>query len=64
MPAPATGNLSTHATGGVFQFHLIGGMPVQHGELIFTNEAINQYTTFFQGALAGGHGTIVNPFAD
>ena len=63
VPAPATADMSTHATGGIYQFHMIGGMPIQHGELIFTNEAIDQYTTFFQDALAGGHGSIVDPFS-
>ncbi|HEX8791215.1 MAG TPA: hypothetical protein VF765_09735 [Polyangiaceae bacterium] len=63
VSAPASANLPSQATGGVFQFHIIDGSPVQHGELIFTNQAIDQYDTFFQGALAGGHGTIVNPFA-
>ena len=63
VPNPATANMSSHATGGIYQFHMIGGMPIQHGELIFTNEAIDQYTTFFQDALAGGRGSIVDPFS-
>jgi pimeloyl-ACP methyl ester carboxylesterase len=63
VAAPASGNLPSGATGGVFQFDHADGMPVNHGGLIFTNDAINQYTKFFAASLAGGHGTVVNPFA-
>jgi hypothetical protein len=63
IPAPATANLPTGVTGGIFQFAMADGMSVNHGGLIFTNDAITQYTTFFQGVLAGGHATIVDPFA-
>jgi len=55
-------NLPSGATGGIFQFEIAGGMSVDHGSLIFTTEGIKQYVTFFKGALAGGHGEIINPY--
>ncbi|MGH7296723.1 MAG: hypothetical protein ACRELB_17420, partial [Polyangiaceae bacterium] len=58
LAAPMTGNLPGGATGGIYQFTEADGAPTDHGSLIFTNDAIAQYTTFFAGALAGGHGTI------
>ncbi|HEY8039691.1 MAG TPA: hypothetical protein VIF15_07850 [Polyangiaceae bacterium] len=63
IPAPASANLADGATGGVFQFAMADGASVNHGGLIFTNDAIRQYTTFFAGALAGGHATVIDPFA-
>ena len=63
VASPATGNLPDGATGGIFQFAEADGMPVDHSGLISTNDAINQYTKFFAGSLAGGHGTVINPFA-
>jgi pimeloyl-ACP methyl ester carboxylesterase len=58
LPAPMTGNLPGGATGGIYQFTEADGAPTDHGSLIFTNDAIAQYTTFFAGSLAGGHGTV------
>ena len=62
VASPAVGNLPDGVTGGIFQFDHADGMPVNHGGLIFTNDAMNQYNKFFAGSLAGGHGSIVNPF--
>ena len=39
------------------------GKAVDHGSLIFTSEGMKQYVEFFRGSLAGGHATIVNPYA-
>jgi hypothetical protein len=61
IAAPASGNLAGGATGGIFQFVTADGMPTDHGSLIFANDAIAQYTTFFRGALAGGHGVVIDP---
>jgi hypothetical protein len=61
VAVPATANLSSGATGGIFQFAMADGKPTDHGSLIFTNDAIKQYTTFFQGSLAGGHATVIAP---
>jgi pimeloyl-ACP methyl ester carboxylesterase len=63
VASPASGNLAGGATGGIFQFLTADGAPTDHGSLIFTNDAIAQYTTFFQGSLAGGHGTVIDPSA-
>ncbi|HEY8088827.1 MAG TPA: hypothetical protein VIF09_13300 [Polyangiaceae bacterium] len=58
LPAPMSGNLPGGATGGIYQFTEADGAPTDHGSLIFTNDAIAQYTTFFAGSLAGGHGVV------
>jgi hypothetical protein len=61
VQAPAKGNLPSGATGAIYQFFTADGQQVDHGSLIFTNDAITQYTTFFAGALAGGHGSVIDP---
>lgn len=61
VPAPASANLPSGATGAIFQFAAADGAPVDHGSLIFSNDAIAQYTTFFAGALAGRHGAVIDP---
>jgi pimeloyl-ACP methyl ester carboxylesterase len=61
VPSPASANLANGVTGGIFQFAMADGMPVNHGGLIFTNDAIKQYTTFFGDALTKGRATIVAP---
>jgi hypothetical protein len=63
VPSPATGNLPNDATGAIFQFDHADGMPVQHAGLINTNDATHQYDRFFASALAGGHATVIDPFA-
>jgi hypothetical protein len=63
IAAPATGNLPGGATGGIYQFATADGMPTDHSDLINTNDANAQYTTFLRGALAGGHGTVIDPDA-
>jgi pimeloyl-ACP methyl ester carboxylesterase len=60
--APLIGNLSTGATGGIFQFDHADGKPIDHGSLIFTDDARNQYSQFLRTALESGHGTITSPF--
>jgi hypothetical protein len=61
--SPLTGNLPGGATGGIYQYAEADGMPTDHGSLIFSNDAMHQYTTFFAGAIAGGHSTIISPSA-
>lgn len=58
-----SGNMATGATGGIFQFEVADGKTVDHGSLIFATEGIKQYVEFFRGSLAGGHGSIINPYA-
>jgi hypothetical protein len=62
LPAPATGNLPTGATGAMSQFDKIdGGTTATHGELLFSPEAQAQYVAFFESALANEHATVVAP---
>ena len=60
--APLTANLASGATGGIFQFDHADGKNIDHGSLLFTNDAIGQYSQFFRTALASGHATITSPF--
>lgn len=58
-PAPLTGNVGG-ATGAIAQFDFIeGGKVAQHGELIFSPEAIGQYVEFFKTGLSAPHATVV-----
>jgi hypothetical protein len=58
--APVTGNVAGGATGALVQFDFIeGGQLAQHGELIFSPEAMGQYVEFFKTGLASGHGTVM-----
>lgn len=60
--APLTGNLPSGATGGIFQFDHADGKPIDHGSLLFTNDAIGQFSHFLRTSLENGHGTITSPF--
>ena len=55
MDAPASGNLAAGATGVITQFDRVedGTKVAEHGGLIFTPEAQDQYVKFFQSVLAG-----------
>ncbi|MBX3191098.1 MAG: hypothetical protein KF819_29140 [Labilithrix sp.] len=61
IPAPATANLPSGATGGLWQFSTAGGTVATHGELIFSPEGRKQYVEFFRTALAG-RAVIIDPF--
>ena len=60
--APLTANLSGGGTGGIFQFDVADGKPIEHGSLIFSTEAQRQYVAFFKTALTG-RALIIDPFA-
>ncbi|MGE3672178.1 MAG: hypothetical protein AB7K71_21080, partial [Polyangiaceae bacterium] len=55
VSAPVSGNLSGGATGIITQFDRVEGdtKVAEHGGLIFTPEAQDQYVKFFQSVLAG-----------
>jgi pimeloyl-ACP methyl ester carboxylesterase len=60
--APLAGNLASGATGGIFQFDHADGKSIDHGSLIFTDDARNQYAPFFRTAIETGRATITSPF--
>ena len=62
LAAPASGNLPSGRTGGIFQFDVADGKPIDHGSLIFSTEARDQYVEFFRSSLAGPKAVIKDPF--
>ncbi len=61
--APATENLATGDTGVICQFDKMNGTKTaSHGELIFSDEAIQQYVEFFKTGLANQHATVNAPY--
>jgi hypothetical protein len=60
--APATSNVNGAATGVLCQFDKGDGKTAEHGELIFTEDANQQYTEFFKTGLANPHATVVAPY--
>ena len=61
--APASGNTSTGATGVVCQFDKMEGTKTaEHGGLIFSPEAQQQYVKFFQSGLSQPHASVPAPY--
>ena len=61
LGATATANASG-ATAVLCQFDQVGGKAAEHGGLIFTTEAIDQYVEFFKTGLSSSHGTVKSPY--
>lgn len=62
VTAPATSNVNGASTAVLCQFDKGDGKTAEHGELIFTEDANQQYTEFFQTGLANPHATVVAPY--
>jgi hypothetical protein len=62
VDAPATSNLAGGATGVLCQFDKAAGKTVDHGSLIFADEAIQQYVEFFVSGMQNPHATVVKPY--
>ena len=60
--APVTANMPKGSTGGIFQYDVADGKPIDHGSLIFSTEANRQYVEFFRTALTG-RAVVIDPFA-
>jgi len=56
-PAPYSGAAGTFA---IFQYRVVGGKTIDHGSLIFADEAIAQYSNLFRTSLAG-RASVVDP---
>lgn len=61
LGATASAN-ANGATAVLCQFDQVGGKAADHGGLIFTTEAIDQYVEFFKTGLSKGHGTVNSPY--
>ena len=61
LGASASGNAGG-ATVVMCQFDTVSGKPAEHGGLIFTAEAIDQYVAFFASGLAAAPASVKSPY--
>ncbi len=59
LPSPLTTN-TAGATVAFFSYDHADGAPIEHGSLIFTDDARRQYVSFFRSSLAG-HAIVAAP---